>query len=117
MKQNNSKTAAMIHLESIIITDRLIINQSTDELALLYLEMQGRTQTQADVICPLDYNFVRGVCSCVGDWTGPDCSIPTCPNSCHENLNHGKCNFMDSKCDCKPGVIGESCALKLDSSK
>ena len=61
--------------------------------------------------------FNSGTCSCYGDWTGNECSKPVCPDDCHENLHLGQCSTLEYKCKCNSGVIGESCALKLDSSE
>lgn len=50
---------------------------------------------------------LNGTCSCQSNYIGADCSIRTCPNSCH---GHGYC--LKGFCVCKPGWKGADCGVQ-----
>ncbi len=48
-------------------------------------------------------------CVCLPNWTGPDCSIPTCTANCGL---HGAC-APGGVCECYPGWQGDNCDQRM----
>ena len=48
-------------------------------------------------------------CTCDADYTGEDCSLLLCPDSC----GHTKGTCQNGTCLCKEGYDGEDCSLDL----
>lgn len=46
---------------------------------------------------------IAGHCKCFSFFSGPDCAVASCPNSC----NGGKC--LQGKCACNAGFYGSTC--------
>ena len=57
---------------------------------------------------------VAGKCFCFPKFSGPDCSLPLCPNKCGQNAGWGECKKDKTgrdKCFCKEGFVGDDCSL------
>eukprot|EP00466_Bigelowiella_natans_P007842 jgi/Bigna1/71441/fgenesh1_pg.15_\ len=62
--------------------------------------------------CPNDCSMngvcVNGICECLPQFTGDDCSVDMCGNNCSD---HGLCK--NGRCFCDPGYNGTTCELKM----
>lgn len=58
----------------------------------------------------------EGICTCDGDFLGPGCNIPRCPNNCSYNIGQGQCerNEKTSFCLCVQGFAGSDCSQRKD---
>ncbi|KAK8778157.1 hypothetical protein V5799_020502 [Amblyomma americanum] len=108
-----------------------VIATSGSMLILLYSDtnyvLKGFVAEYSITQCPSNCSN-HGSCgrdSCVCDlaWTGPDCSTPVCPSSCHADQGQGNCSFpctttsppgsseIPNCCRCSHGFAGISCSL------
>ncbi|KAJ4461176.1 hypothetical protein PAPYR_2640 [Paratrimastix pyriformis] len=47
-----------------------------------------------------------GLCVCTSHFSGPNCSVPLCPDGCS---GHGYCNPATALCECYPGYASANC--------
>eukprot|EP00163_Fabomonas_tropica_P014800 TRINITY_DN2690_c0_g1_i15.p1 TRINITY_DN2690_c0_g1~~TRINITY_DN2690_c0_g1_i15.p1 ORF type:complete len:831 (-),score=166.25 TRINITY_DN2690_c0_g1_i15:672-3164(-) len=59
--------------------------------------------------CTINGACVNGTCICKAGWTGLDCSMQACPNSCSGN---GDCNAETGKCICTQPWKGADCSVR-----
>ncbi|XP_035739558.1 attractin-like protein 1 isoform X1 [Vespa mandarinia] len=85
--------------------------------------MSGFNITYKINACPTRYSYVDcsghgvcidGMCSCDTLWTGKACDVSMCPNNCFHNRQHGECNRLKRRCDCKHAYKGVDCSQKKD---
>ncbi|KAK7083088.1 hypothetical protein SK128_015194 [Halocaridina rubra] len=73
--------------------------------------IDGCPSTVMDKECSDRGVCIEGVCTCDGDWGGPACSVPVCPNECSGN---GRCNREERRCQCHQGYTGAACSQVIE---
>ena len=70
--------------------------------------------TECPQNCSGQGKCTSGECRCYPKFTGPDCSVPLCPNDCGKDAGWGRCGQDPAgglKCQCNHGFIGDDCSL------
>ncbi|KAK3875518.1 hypothetical protein Pcinc_019616 [Petrolisthes cinctipes] len=73
--------------------------------------VEGCASSVAGQECSGHGACLEGVCTCDGDWMGPACSLPVCPNSCS---GKGECDHEEHRCKCFKGYNGSDCSQVID---
>ena len=93
-------------------------------LVLLYSDtnyvMSGFSASWAASPCPASCSGhgtcdeERGICECEPTFSGPDCGLPLCPDSCGSSAGWGRCGAEPGggfRCQCRGDFVGDDCSF------